>query len=87
MLFRFLNYVVDTFGDINWEEVSKAFPKNPEDVWSQSTSQTNGVDVWGESFSKVPTTNGIADKWPSSESECFLKPQLLGNIYYFLDQR
>jgi hypothetical protein len=66
----FFHYVADSFGDINWEEVSKAFPKDPEDAWSQSTSQTNGVDVWGESFSTVPATNGIADKWPSSKSEC-----------------
>jgi len=79
-VYCFLLHTVDPFGDINWEEVSKSFPKNPEDAWSQSTSQTNGVDVWGESLSSVPASNGLADNWPSNNSEYFLKPYLEATV-------
>ena len=58
-------FKVDPFSEINWSEVSKSFPKNPEDVWGQSSFQADSSDVWGQSTS-VPAGNGLGDIWSSN---------------------
>jgi hypothetical protein len=62
---------VDPFGEVNWSDVSKPFPKDSEDAWGQSSFQTDSADVWGQSMS-IPTSNGVADIWSSNTGESVL---------------
>jgi hypothetical protein len=58
-------YLVDPFAEVNWSEVSKSFPKNPEDAWGQSSFETSTADVWGQTTS-LPASNGLGDIWSSN---------------------